>query len=235
MLLADPPPGREARSLSPLAHLRLLQLASPALPVGAYTYSQGLEWAAEQGWVGDEAGAGRWIGALLRHPLALFEAPMLAGMQEAFRCGDVSRWQALNQWYRASRECREMAAESQQMGYSLLQLACSLGEEPLLVAEEEVSFLLIWAWLSERWQIDPLSAVSGYLWSWLENQVLAAVKLVPLGQTAGQRVLWRLAAEIPLLAEQALSLPEEEWNGLAPGWMIAGSGHETQYSRLFRS
>ncbi|WP_130472804.1 urease accessory protein UreF [Candidatus Magnetaquicoccus inordinatus] len=221
--------------MTPLAQLRLLQLSSPSLPVGAYSYSQGLEWAVEQGWVTDEESAWRWIAELLRHPLARFEAPLLAALQRALSRGEQSLWRELNEWYRASRECQEMAAESQQMGYSLLQLGVALGEERLPIEEEEVTYLLLWAWLSGCWQIEPQAAVTGYLWSWCENQVLAAVKLVPLGQTAGQRLLWRLAAEIPLLAEEALSLPQEQWNSFAPGWMIAGCGHETQYSRLFRS
>ncbi|MBF0260317.1 MAG: urease accessory protein UreF [Magnetococcales bacterium] len=215
---------------------RLLQLTSPTLPVGAYTYSQGLEWAVEAGRVRDEATARAWIEALLRHPMAGFEAPLLAGLHAALRLGDEARVTELNDWYRVSRESGELRAETLQMGYSLAKLAQSLGEPPVPgVNAETCAFPTAWAWLSVRWGIGVAPSVTGYLWSWCENQVMAAVKLVPLGQTAGQRLLVGLAGLIPAIAEAAIGLEERHWQGFAPGLALASCGHESQYTRLFRS
>ncbi|MBF0271813.1 MAG: urease accessory protein UreF [Magnetococcales bacterium] len=212
-----------------------MQLASPALPVGAYTYSQGMEWAVEQGWIRDEATALAWVEGILRHPMAGFEAPMLATLQRAANDCDTDRFRELNDWFIASRETGELRAETVQMGYSLFRLALALGEADFVADEESLSFPAVWALLANRWQIDESASVGGYLWSWSENQVMAAIKLVPLGQTAGQRLLWRLGGLIPDLARAAIILEEPLWNGYAPGVALASSGHETQYCRLFRS
>src|SRR5258706_2837508 len=169
----------------PLA--RLLQLASPALPVGAYSYSQGLEAAIEAGVVQDAASAGRWIADVLAHSLARMEAPVLLRLCAAWRAGDAAaaaRWNAL---FVAGRETAEFRAETAQMGYSLAKLLpdLGLGEVPL----EEPSFPAAFAFAVTAWRIDAHEALVAYLWSWTENQVLAAVKALPLGQTDGQRLL----------------------------------------------
>lgn len=225
-----------------LTLLRLLQLASPTLPVGAYTYSQGLEWAVESGRVGDEASAARWIGDLLEWNLASFEAPLMAASMQAWRDRDGARLRRLNEDFLASRESAELREETIQMGYSMARLLADLdplirhreGAAPLELIESP-SYPLAWAWAASAAGIGPGEALSAYLWAWLENQVMAAVKCVPLGQTAGQRVLASLAARIPALAAEALEMPESAWGNFAPGLAIASARHETQYSRLFRS
>ncbi|AUN93519.1 urease accessory protein UreF [Pseudazoarcus pumilus] len=222
--------------------VRLLQLASPALPVGAYTYSQGLEWAVESGSVKNEAGTARWIGDALSHNLARFEAPLAAALMQAWNDGDDARVAALNADFNASRETMELRAETVQMGWSLVRLLGDLdvfarlpGWRDRLLAVDEPAFPTAWTAAAAAWQVPADQAIAAYLWAWLENQVMAAVKAVPLGQSAGQRLLSELGETIPALAEQALALPEFEWSNFNPGLAIASSRHETQYTRLFRS
>ncbi|MGB0129857.1 MAG: urease accessory protein UreF [Rhodocyclaceae bacterium] len=224
----------------PLALVRLLQLASPALPVGAYTYSQGLEMAADAGIVRDEASACLWIGDLLDTTVGRFEAPLLARLMETWRAGDFDRVASLNDDYLASRETSELRAETEQMGYSLLRLLRDLGEVPgpALAPLQQIAppaFPTVWSFAASAWELAAEDAVTAWMWSWLENQVMAAVKLVPLGQTAGQRLLLQLGARIPSLARTALETPESEFSNFSPAFAIACCRHETQYSRLFRS
>ncbi|MDX5445818.1 MAG: urease accessory protein UreF [Zoogloeaceae bacterium] len=222
--------------------IRLLQLVSPTLPVGAYTYSQGLEWAVECGTARDEAGTARWIGDALAHNLARFEAPLVAALLQAWRDGDDARVAELNADFNASRETMELRAETVQMGWSLVRLLTELdafaalpGWRERLLAIEEPAFPTAWTAAAAAWGVDHEQAVAAYLWAWLENQVMAAVKAVPLGQSAGQRLLATLGERIPALAAQAVALPECEWSNFNPGLAIASSRHETQYTRLFRS
>lgn len=198
---------------------RLLQLASPTLPVGAYSYSGGLEAAIEAGIVKDAASAGRWIGDVLEHSVLKMEAPLLLKMIEA----PSAEW---NESLLASRETAELRAETVQMGYSLNRLLPELGVEPS--PYEEPSFPAVFAQAARAWAIPARDALTAYLWAWLENQVMAAVKAVPLGQTDGQKMLLALGAKLH-------DVDEEEPGNFAPGLAILSSLHETQYSRLFRS
>lgn len=222
--------------------IRLLQLTSPTLPVGAYTYSQGLEWAAENGTVKNEAGAARWIGDALAHNLACFEAPLAAALMQAWRDGDDARVSELNADFNASRETMELRAETVQMGYSLVRLLGDLdafaqieGWRDRLLAVDDPAFPTAWTAAAAAWQVPADQAIAAYLWAWLENQVMAAVKAVPLGQSAGQRLLATLGETIPELAQRAVTLPEAQWSNFNPGLALASSRHETQYTRLFRS
>jgi len=223
-----------------LALTRLLQLASPALPVGAFSYSQGLEAAVEAGLVNDAAGAERWIGDALELSLAKFEAPLWCRLHTAWLAGDyveVRRW---NDWFVATREAAELRAETLQMGYSLRRLCVDLAEfDAPCVAElvliDEVAFPTVFAFAAAQWEIPARDALIAYLWSWLENQVMAALKAVPLGQTDGQRLLGRQGKKLPGIAAEARELEEALFANFAPGLAIASSRHETQYSRLFRS
>ena len=222
--------------------LRLLQLASPTLPVGAYTYSQGLEWVVEGGGIDGEDGVGRWIGDQLEWNLAGFEAPLLASAMRAWRSGDEAALQRLNDDFLASRETAELRAETVQMGYSLRRLLTDLpafADDPAAVARlgrwDEIAYPIVWGGAAAQWQVAVPDALAAYLWAWLENQVMAAVKCVPLGQSAGQRLLARLGERVPALVAEALELAESGWSNFAPGLAIASSRHETQYTRLFRS
>ena len=221
--------------------MRLLQLASPALPVGAYTYSQGLEWAVESGRIRDEASAGRWITELLAHAIGRFEAPLVAQLMGHWHERDWPEIARLNADFLASRESAELRAESVQMGFSLNRLITDLGDPSLaslrdgLAGIPEIAFPTVWSGIAAAWKIAPPDAVAAYLWAWAENQVMAALKAVPLGQAAGQRLLAGLGQRIPFVAEAALTLPEAQWSNLAPAFALCSARHETQYSRLFRS
>ncbi len=220
-----------------IALVRLLQLVSPALPVGAYTYSQGLEWAVESSVVKDEHGALTWIGDCLTFGNARFEAVYLAHMLQAWRTGDMARLTELDADFVASRESAELRAETLQMGYSLARLLGDLDDlfGARLDAYAEPSFPLAWSCAAAVWDIDDETALTGYLWAWVENQVIAAVKAIPLGQTAGQRLLLELGGRLQQLGREALHTPIEHSRNYLPGFAIASSCHEIQYTRLFRS
>ncbi len=217
---------------------RLLQLASPALPVGAYTYSQGFEWAVECGTVKDEATALVWIGDQLEWNLGRFEAPLLGRMMAAWSqgAGDLE----LDARYLASRETSELRAETLQMGYSLRRLLGELGELPAdfmaqIAVPPAPTFAWVWSGVVTVWQIPRAEALTAWLWSWAENQVMAALKAVPLGQAAGQRILLEIGRRITDVVERAMVLDDDSYSNFAPSFAIACARHETQYSRLFRS
>jgi urease accessory protein len=223
-----------------LALARLLQLASPALPVGAYTYSQGLERVVDDGVVTNEATALAWIADMLEWNLARFEAPLLALMMAAWQAGDRETLARLEDDFLASRESAELRAETIQMGYSMVRLMKELGDFPAdtlahLSEFEHPSYPLAWSAAAVAWNIPAGEALTAYLWGWAENQVMAALKAVPLGQAAGQRILLALGGRLPALVNVALELPEDQFSNFAPGFAIASALHETQYSRLFRS
>lgn len=214
---------------------RLLQLASPALPVGAYSYSQGLEAAIEAGLVRDRASAERWIGEVLEHSVARMEAPILARMTAAWRDRDVDAVGHWNEEFLASRETSELRAETVQMGYSLTTLLGELEDVAALESIDEPSFPAAFACAVARWRIDSHAALVAYLWAWLENQVMATVKALPLGQTDGQRILHSLGARLEAVARAAEAIEDDALGAYVPGLAILCARHETQYSRLFRS
>ncbi|QBB72647.1 urease accessory protein UreF [Pseudolysobacter antarcticus] len=219
---------------------RLLQLASPALPVGGYSYSQGLEYAVASALVTDETSALRWIGDVLDLSLSRYEAPLLARAHSAWSDTDLAHVSALNDDWLASRESAELRAETIQMGYSLRRLLHEMGDiDTRLLADldqlGDIGFPLVWAAVAQHWSIPVAISLNVYLWAWLENQTMAALKTVPLGQACGQRLLFAIGARIPALVERALDLDDTHWSNFAPGHGLASIAHETQYSRLFRS
>ena len=223
-----------------LALARLLQLASPALPVGAYSYSQGLEAAVEAGIVRDAATAGRWIGDVLAYAVARLEAPVWWRLHAAWAGSDfeqVARW---NELFRVTRETAEARAETLQMGYSLQLLLQEAGEFDRkslrhLGAVDGITFPAAFTFAVVKWGIPARSALLAYLWAWLENQVMSALKAVPLGQTDGQRLLFRLSARLPDIVDAACTAGDGDLCNYSPGLAILSCRHETQYSRLFRS
>lgn len=223
-----------------LALVRLLHLASPTLPVGAFSYSQGLEWAVERGPATDEAGAKAWIHDALHLALARCEAPALIALLRAQRAGDLAEWARLDTEFLATRETAELRAETLQMGHSLMRLLRDLDDtrpraSAAIATHPTPSFPAAWACAAAVWDVTDEDAATAYLWAWLENQVMAAVKLVPLGQTAGQRLLAALAADLPALARDACARDEADWESPTPALTLASCQHETQYTRLFRS
>lgn len=216
--------------------LRLMQLVSPALPVGAFAYSQGLEWAVQAGWVTDARQAERWIGGLLAHGLSNFDVPLLGRLWEAWQCGQMEAFDAWSRFLLAGRGSAEFQREECHMGQALLRLLRQL--QPDHIKEglcSNPTYIAMFAAAACNWDIKPPAACAGFLWSWSENQVTAAVKLIPLGQTDGQRILMALAGAIPVAVQHGLSLRDEAVGAVAPGLAMASALHETQHTRLFRS
>jgi urease accessory protein len=218
-------------------NLRLLQLASPALPVGAYSYSQGLEAAVESGIVSDAASATDWIGDVLDLALGSMEAPVLLRLVAAWQARDLDAVRRWNEEFIASRETAELRAETLQMGYSLRNLLRDVipVETGIQTELQEICYPAAYAYAINYWHIDPQEALEAYLFAWAENQVLAALKTVPLGQTEGQRMLLSLGRRIEEVAARARALGDAELANFAPGLALASARHETQYSRIFRS
>lgn len=220
-----------------LGRTRLLQLVSPSLPIGGFTYSQGLEWAVEAGWLHDATSVEDWLAGLLEDGLQRLELPVLVRLHRACGAGDRA---ALSHWARvlyASRETRELRAEERNRARALVTLLRDLAVPR--VSEWEQSLVLCqaapFACAAVHWGIGVEDCVLGYAWGWLESQVAAAVKLVPLGQTDGQRLLLKLGAGLPGVVASALQLDDESIGAAAPALAIASARHETQYTRLFRS
>jgi urease accessory protein len=232
--------NRETRAAGLVALVRLLQLASPALPIGGYSYSQGLEWMIEAREVRDVRSARQWIGDVLECVIADGDAAVLSRLCDARESADASPFVAWAGWYRASRESRELRAETEQMGASLVQLMADVG----LLDATSLSFArgtapvplpAAYALAAHALDIPSEAAIAAYVMSWLENQVLVAIKVLPMGQVAGQRLLFELAGRIPDLVARARALADDDVTSFAPGFARASMRHETQYSRLFRS
>lgn len=224
----------------PLALVRLLQLASPTLPIGAYSYSQGLEWSVESGTIHDAESAQGWIGDLLAQVQAAGEAPVLWRLCETAARGDWQDFERWHVWFRASRESSELLAETLQMGGSLARLLADLdvlddAARAVLVRIAPVTLPAAYALAARALAVPAPDAVTAYLWSWLENQVLAAMKTIRLGQVGGQKMLLALGAQIPAVVAAAREIADDDIGSFAPGLAIASARHETQYSRLFRS
>ncbi|MCF7984304.1 MAG: urease accessory protein UreF [Thiohalocapsa sp.] len=222
------------------ALLRLLQLVSPSLPVGGYSYSGGIEWAVEAGWIRNARDTREWLSDLLAQSLCRVDLPLLARMQAAAGADDVDAMAGWIELLHALRETAELRAEEAARGRALADLMVSLdmldagaGSDwrGLLARSQLAAF----GYAGAAWRIPGAELLQGYSWNWLEGQALAAVKIVPLGQTEGQRLLSALAAEIPVAIETALGLDDDRIGASTPALAIASSNHETQYTRLFRS
>ena len=220
-----------------IATLRLWQLISPALPVGAYAYSQGLEYAVTEGWVSDEASAQMWIEGVAGHSIVTLDLPLMQRMYRAWQDDDEAQVIYWSRFLAASRESSEILAEDNHLGKSLARLLGGLDVNRAAPwrFKQEVNFPAMFSLAASHWQVELQQALAGYLWAWCENQVAAALKIVPLGQTAGQRLLSALILKIPDWVEQGMAIEEGGIGVLCPGLAIASARHETQYSRLFRS
>jgi urease accessory protein len=229
-----------SKPLSPASLLQLMRLASPSLPVGGFSYSEGLESAVDASLVGDEASAQRWLVDQLRLGLGRADLPIVARALAAWRRGDVARVEALNVWFATTRESAELLRQAEQMGRSLAHWLRHRDDVDERLARLDalqpaptwpVAFALAAAdsGASAR---DVLVTFAG---GWAENMTQAAMKAVPLGQAAAQRILAALAAEIPTAVDAALGLASAEMQAFTPMLAILSARHEEQYSRLFRS
>lgn len=212
--------------------LKLWQLISPALPVGAFSYSQALEYVHFEGKVHDERTALAWLQDLLAHSIARLDLPILARVHHAWSVRDEAAVRRLSRSLEARRETAELRFEDMAMGRALAQLLANLG---LTVPDRRLPFASAFAIAAVSWSIPVADACAGYAWSWCEAQVAAAVKLIPLGHSAGQRMLLELGEQIPTAVAEAAACGDDEIGASLPGLAIASSLHETQYTRLFRS
>jgi urease accessory protein len=218
------------------ALLRLFHLVSPALPVGAYAYSQGLEYAVEAGWVSDENTVFEWLQGLSRHALGTLDLPILSRLQHAWAAEDPGAVRAWTHRLIAARETAELRAEERHLGSALARVLCELNlAEARPYVAGEAAFATLFALAAARWSIGSADAMSGYLWAWTENQILAAVKLIPLGQSAGQRLLLRLSDCMPAIVARAASIADDGIGVAVVTPILASALHESQYTRLFRS
>ncbi len=227
--------------------LRLMWLASPVLPVGGFSYSEGLEGAVDAGLVTDEATTESWLADQLHLSLARCDLPLLAAALAAWRAGDHQRVDALNQWLLATRETAELRLQTEQMGHSLAQLMQAQGWgrtddpaalEALLALQPTPCYPVAFALAACETQASAREVLLAFGFGWCEAMTQAAIRAVPLGQTAGQRVLAALSAELPAAVDAALTRAkgnERDWQAFTPGLAHLSARHETQYSRLFRS
>jgi urease accessory protein len=224
---------------APSGLLQLIWLASPALPIGGFSYSEGLEAAIEQGLVHHEASATDWVVDQLHLTQSRGDMAALAQAIPAWQRHDTTRLQTLNDWVMTTRETAEMRLQTEQMGRSLLDWLRNLQQashaQLQLCASLPVTYPLAMS-LALSLANTPLNqALQAYAFGWAENMTQAALKSVPLGQSAGQRMLARLAREIPLAVQTAMQTNDEDRQAFSPMLAILSSRHETQYSRIFRS
>lgn len=243
----------DSPALSPASLLHLIWLASPALPVGGFSYSEVLEAAIDAGLVNGEAQAAEWLVEQLHLTLARSDLAVIAQALRAWRRGDTPRVYALNSWLLQTRESAELRLQTEQMGRSLREWlrhlpgadAAALDFAATLEPSYPVMYALCAAGPMQAQSDARADAGTGnagerdvllaYAFGWAENMMQAALKAVPLGQTSGQRILARLATEIPAAVEHALQMPAQDRQAYSPMLAILSSRHETQYSRLFRS
>jgi len=217
--------------------VRLLHLVSPTLPTGAYSYSQGLEWAVESGWIHDHQSLHSWLSELARLSMASVDIPLIARMYKALAGSSSDK---LEQWcdlLLACRETAELRDEEQIRGRAMATLlqGLALGRVEVfypLLAKSQLAGIALAA---VEWEIPLQDTALGYTWSWLENQVLAGMKIIPLGQTEGQQMLLKMTDLVVDTVQRGLMLKDCEIGAAAPGLALASCFHEIQYTRLYRS
>lgn len=217
--------------------LRILHLASPALPIGAFHFSQGLEYAVEAGWVKDESTALQWIAGVARHAIGTLDLPVLLRLHRAACLGEGESLQRWGRFLLAARETEELRAEDRHMGSALARILRELGAKFPSPNQQRAhpGYAEMFSVACAHWNIAEPDALQAYAWTWAENQVLAAVKLVPLGQSAGQRMLHSLVPLLEEIAARALDIDDEDIGACAVMQGLASARHEAQYTRLFRS
>lgn len=229
---------------TPRALLQLMWLASPALPVGAFSYSEVLESAVDSGRVSNEREAGAWLLDQLHLGLARAEMAVVAQAVDAWREGNLERIAALNGWIGQTRESAELRQQTEQMGRSLVEWLRNGGcatdaADPRIAALAALRPAPAWpvafALAAAQTDASRHDALLAFAFGWTENMVQTAMKAVPLGQSAAQRILARLATAVPAAVDHALGLTDAERQVCTPMLAILSAQHEVQYSRLFRS
>jgi len=219
--------------------LQLIWLASPALPVGGFSYSEALEAAIDHEHVHDEASCAEWLADQLHLSQARGDMALMAQAIPAWQTLNTARLQRLSAWVHASRETQEMRLQTEQMGRSLLdwlRIQNKATETALQLCSELRPTYPMTMSLALSLAHAPLEqALQAYAFGWAENMTQAALKAVPLGQVSGQKILARLAQEIPEAVQHAMALSDDARQAFCPMLAVMSARHETQYSRLFRS
>lgn len=216
--------------------LQLLWLSSPALPIGGFSYSEGLEAAIDTGRVASESEVGQWLSAQLQLGQARSDLAVVAQAVPAARRSDMARLRELDTWVLCTRESSELRLQTEQMGRSLIDWLCGIDAAAAAPLDGwRPSYPVAYAVAAARSPASVADICSAHAFGWAENMVQAALKAVPLGQSAGQRVLAALTAEIPAAVGLAMALDDDRRQAFSPMLAIVSSQHETQYSRLFRS
>jgi urease accessory protein len=219
--------------------MQLMWLASPALPIGGFSYSECLEAAVDTSQAATESGAKAWLVDQLHLSLARSDLAVVAQAIPAWRSEDYARIATLNAWVLQTRESSELRAQTEQMGRSLLEWlrnhTTATPAQIELLAIMDASYPVAFALAASATQAPVRDCLLTYAFGWAENMTQAAIKSVPLGQSAGQRILSALTAEIPSAVDHALSLTDDARQAFSPMLAILSSQHEVQYSRLFRS
>ena len=229
--MPDLPGAMSAASL-----LQLIWLASPALPIGGFSYSEGLEAGVEWAGLATESKASEWIADQLHLSLARADLPVVAQAISAWRDCNTARIATLNAWVLQTRESAEFLLQTEQMGRSFVEWL-KLHHDDIAARFDglAVTYPVAFAFAASRTQASVRDGCLAFAFGWAENMIGAAVKSVPLGQSAGQRMLGRFAQEIPAAVDLALTLQDDERQAFSPMLAVYSARHETQYSRLFRS
>lgn len=219
--------------------MQLMWLASPALPIGGFSYSECLEAAVESARAATESEASVWLVDQLHMTLARSELPAVAQAIAAWRADDQPRIAELNAWVLQTRESAELRAQTEQMGKSLLEWlknhTTATPAQIALLAAQEPTYPIAFALAASATQAPVRECLLAFAFGWAENMMQAAIKAVPLGQSAGQRILSALTAEIPSAVDYASGVSDDTRQAFSPMLAILSSQHEVQYSRLFRS
>lgn len=248
------PPAKAA--ISALAINRLLQLCSANLPVGGFSFSQGLEYAVELGWINNPDTCYQWVNTLLTESISRTDLAVIPRLNEALKQNDIDAFTNWNQFLIATRESKELKLADLAMGKALVRLLNNLDSSDLnssdlnssdmdsterdtkfktCLAIKDMSFVSAFTLAAYSWQIDSTNAQAGFCWTVIDNQVAAATKLVPLGQTQSQNLLFKLSQQVENWLNLANTLTDAELGGSLPSMAMASAWHETQYTRLFRS
>lgn len=214
-----------------------MRLVSPALPIGAYAFSQGIESAAELGDLHDEASTRNWVLGVMVNGYGCLDLPIAARLYDGWCAENEAEITYWNGYLHASRETAEFQDEDRRLAQSLARVLVTLNVETAALwrHRDDASFATLFMLAASHWGISKQQAMTGMIWSWLENQVAAATRIIPLGQSQAQRILTSAIEVIPAMVDRALNIDDNDIGSALPGWTMLSVKHEEQYSRLFQS